>query len=82
MNDFPNDFVVEDVQGVGEGFEEFAESSVCGGQERGGNGGRLGIVGGGWVEGALVKICEVKPVDVGVEGELDGRHVLMCDHIG
>ena len=31
VNDFPNDFVVEDVQGVGEGFEEFAESSVCGG---------------------------------------------------
>ena len=34
----------------------------------------------GWVEGALVKICEIKPVDVGVEGELDGRYVLMCDH--
>ena len=29
MNDFPNNFVVEDVQGVGEGFEEFAESLVC-----------------------------------------------------
>ena len=29
MNDFPNDFVMEDVQGVCEGFEEFAESSVC-----------------------------------------------------
>ena len=32
MNDFPNDFVMEDVQGVCEGFEEFAESSVCGGR--------------------------------------------------
>ena len=32
MNDFPNDFVMEDVQDVGEGFEEFAESSVCGGR--------------------------------------------------
>ena len=31
MNDFPNDFVMEDVQVVGEGFEEFVESSVCGG---------------------------------------------------
>ena len=30
MNDFPNDFVVEDVQGVCEGFEEFVESSVRG----------------------------------------------------
>ena len=40
MNDFPNDFVMEDVQDVGEGFEEFAESSVCGGSEGGGNGGR------------------------------------------
>ena len=30
VNDFPNDFVMEDVQGVCEGFEEFAESSVCG----------------------------------------------------
>ena len=72
MNDFPNDFVVEDVQYVGEGFEEFAESSVCGGSEGGGNGGRWGILGSGWVEGALVKIREVKPVDMCVEGELDG----------
>ena len=34
INDFPNDFVVEDVQCVGEGFKEFAESSVCGGGRR------------------------------------------------
>ena len=30
VNDFPNDLVMEDVQGVCEGFEEFAEASVCG----------------------------------------------------
>ena len=41
---------------------------------------RLGIVGGGWVIGALVKICKVKPGDVGVEGVVDGRHMLVCDH--
>ena len=34
------------------------------------------------MEGALVKIREVKPVDMCVEGELDGWHVLVCDNIG
>ena len=39
MNDFPNDFVMEDVQGVCEGVAEVAESSVCGWEVGGGNGG-------------------------------------------
>jgi hypothetical protein len=30
VNDFPNNFVMEDVQGVCEGFEEFVEASVSG----------------------------------------------------
>ena len=47
----------------------------------GGNGGRWGILGSGWVEGTLVKIREVKPVDMCVEGGVDGCHVLVCDNI-
>ena len=39
-------------------------------------------MGSGWVEGTLVKIREVKPVNMCVEGEVGGWYVLVCDNIG
>ena len=39
------------------------------------------MLGSGWVEGALVKIREVKPVNMCVESEVDGWYVLVCDNI-
>ena len=60
-------------------MKEFVKPSVCEGER--GEGGGLGMVMGcRWVVDALVKVREVEPGDVYVEGVADDRHVLLGDH--